>query len=413
MTSREEQADHLDAGDPLAPLRRRFQLPPGVVYLDGNSLGALPHGVAERLQDVVTRQWGDHLVRAWNDDDWWPAPTRVGDRIGALLGAAAGQVAVGESTSVQLFQALTAAARLRPGRRVLLSDAGHFPTDRYLAASVARLLGLAVREVAAGDLERALAEHGDDVAAVSFGVVDFRTGELLDVAGLTAATHAAGALTVWDLSHAAGAIPLALDADGVDLAVGCTYKYLNGGPGAPAFVYVAHRHQAELDLPLTGWHGHAAPFAMTPDFEPASGIGRARIGTVPMLSLLALDAALDVFEDVDLVAVRAKSIRLGEFFLDLVDELTAGSGLEVVSPADPARRGSQVTVRHPDALPVMAALVARGVIGDLRPPDLLRFGWNALYVRYADVLSAVQALAAVLASGEHRRPEFAVRRTVT
>jgi kynureninase len=413
MTSPAERAARLDAEDPLAPLRERFVLPDGVVYLDGNSLGPLGQGVPERVDDVVRRQWGEHLIRAWNDDDWWTAPLRIGDRIGRLVGAAAGQVTVGEPTSVQLFQALTGAARLRPDRRLLLSDAAHFPTNRYLAGSVARLLGLTVREVPAAGLPAALAESGPEVAAISYGAVDFRTGDRLDVAGLTAAAHAAGALAVWDLSHAAGALALELDADEVDLAVGCTYKYLNGGPGSPAFIYVAHRHQAGLDLPLTGWHGHATPFGMTAQFEPAAGIAQARIGTVPIVSLLALDRALDVFDDVGLAAVRRKNQQLGDFFIDLVDDLAAGTGLEVASPRDRERRGSQVTLSHPDALPVMAALIHRGVIGDLRPPNLLRFGLGAPYTRYADVVTAVETLTGVLRSGEHRRPEYAVRRTVT
>jgi kynureninase len=407
MTALRDRAARLDADDPLAALRERFVLPDGVVYLDGNSLGALSHGVAERVQDVVTRQWGQHLVRAWNDDSWWTAPERVGDRVARLLGAAPGQVVVGDSTSVQFFQALTGAARLRPGRRVVLSDPGHFPTNRYLASSAATLLGLEVREVPPGELEGAL---GDDVAAISYGVVDFRTGELLDVAGLTAAAHAAGALTVWDVCHAVGALDLRLDADGVDLAVGCTYKYLGGGPGAPAFLYVARRHLQALDLPLTGWHGHADPFAMPGSFTAAPGITKGRIGTPPMLSLLALEAALEVWDDVSPADVRAKSMALGDFFLACLPD---DEELGVVSPADARRRGSQVTLSHPQAHAVMAALIARGVIGDLRPPDRLRFGWNALYVRYADVLAAARALTEVLCTGDYRRPEHQVRNTVT
>ncbi|RPA66342.1 kynureninase [Gordonia oryzae] len=414
MTTRREHAEQLDAADQLAPLREQFQLPPNVVYLDGNSLGALVNQVPDRLADVVTRQWGDHLIRAWNEDAWWQAPIRIGDRIGKLLGAGPGQVVVGESTSIQFFQALTAAARLRSGRRLVLSDLNHFPTNRYLAASVARLLGLEILEVSADDLQAALREHGSDVCAISFGAVDFRTGALLDIPQITEAAHSQGALVVWDVCHAVGAVPLECDADQVDLAVGCTYKYLNGGPGSPAFLYAAARHHAALDLPLTGWHGHADPFGMTHAFEPAEGIAKARVGTLPMLSLLALDAALDVFDGVDLTAVQTKSQDLGDFFLEcLADLLNTTPELGVVSPRRATRRGSQVTLSHPEASPVMAALIARGVIGDVRPPGLLRFGWNSLYIRYQDLLHAVEALETVLSEGEHRRPEHQVPRLVT
>jgi kynureninase len=405
-------AGALDAADPLAPLRARFVLPDGVIYLDGNSLGALPSPVAGRLADVVTRQWGQHLVRAWNDDSWWTAPERIGDRIGALAGAAPGQIVTGDSTSVQLFNLLTAAVRMQDGRMrdgVIVTDAGQFPTDGYLADSVGRLLG---RQVARTPDPYEALRRGD-VAVLVWSTVDFRTGELWDMAGLTAAAHQAGALVVWDLCHAVGALPLRLDADGVDLAVGCTYKYLSGGPGAPAFGYVARRHQAALDQPLTGWHGHARPFAMEPGYRAAGGIARARIGTPPMLSMLALEAALDVFDDVDLAAVRAKSLRLGEFFIAGADTALAGLDFEVITPRAAGRRGSHVTLRHPDALPVMAALIEAGVIGDVRPPDLLRFGFNALYNSFGDLARALEVLREVVSSGRYREPRFQARPTVT
>jgi kynureninase len=406
-------ARRLDAEDPLAARRKDFLLPDGIVYLDGNSLGALPDGVPDRVATVVRRQWGEHLIRAWNDDDWWTAPLRLGDRIGRLIGAGPGQTVVGESTSVQIFNALVAATRLRPGRPVLVTDPEHFPTDRYLAASVARLLGLELREVPVPRLAAVLDECGQRVGVVAYPVVDYRTGELWDVPAVTAAAHGAGALVLWDLCHAAGAVPLRLDADGVDLAVGCTYKYLSGGPGSPAFGYVAARHHEHLDPPLTGWTGHARPFAMAPDYEPAPGIGRARIGTPSVLALAALDAALDAFDGVDLSRVRAKSLSLGEFLLSCVDSLLAGLGFAVVSPREPARRGSQVTLRHPDAYPMMAALVERGVIGDVRPPDLLRFGFNALYVSHTDIWTAVRVLREIALSARYRDPRFQVRGTVT
>jgi kynureninase len=376
-----------------------------VVYLDGNSLGALGRRVPRRVADVVGRQWGEHLVRAWNDDGWWTAPERIGDRIGRLIGAAPGQTVVGETTSVQVFNALVAAARLRPDRSLIVTDADHFPTDRYLAASVGRLLGREVRQQRVGE------PLPENVAVVAYPAVDYRTGELWDVKGLTAAAHAAGAVTVWDLCHAVGAVPLHLDADGVDLAVGCTYKYLSGGPGAPAFVYVSGKYA--YDAPLTGWHGHARPFDMAPEFEPAPGIARARIGTPPILSLLVLDAALDAFDTVGIERVRAKSLALGDFFLSCVDSLLDGLGFAVVTPRAPARRGSHVSLRHPEAYPMMSALIDRGVIGDVRPPDLLRFGFNALYTSYADVHAAVAALADLTRSGEYRDLRFSVRRTVT
>jgi kynureninase len=408
-----ESAQLLDGKDPLAPVRQRFLLPEGVVYLDGNSLGALPRGVPERVRDAIGEEWGRLLIRAWNDADWWGAPLRTGDRIGGLLGAAPGQVTVGESTSVQIFNALGAAARLRPGRRLLVTDPEHFPTDRYLAASVARLLGLEVADVAVPALPEFLRRRGADVAVVAFGAVDYRSGELWDVRSVTAAAHGAGAVAVWDLCHAVGAVPLAVDADGVDLAVGCTYKFLCGGPGAPAFIYVAERHQAAFDHPLTGWHGHARPFGMTPDFEPAPGISRARIGTPHVLSLLALEKALDVFDGVEMPDVRAKSLALGAFFLECADTLLAGLGFRAATPREEHRRGSQVSLAHPQARAMMAALGERGIIGDVRPPDLLRFGFNALYTSYTDVFDAVAALREVTVEEEYRHPRFSVRRPVS
>ncbi len=406
-----DAAQQLDAADPLAALRNEFTLPDGIVYLDGNSLGALGRRVADRVASVVTTEWGRHLVRAWNEDEWWTAPLRVGDRVGALLGAAPGQTVVGESTSVQIFNALTAAARMRDGRSVILTDADHFPTDGYIADSVGRMLG---REVCrCRDPFGALRDRGPDVAVVAWPAVDYRTGELWDMAGLTAAAHDAGAVVMWDLCHAVGAVPLRLDADAVDVAVGCTYKYLSGGPGAPAFSYVAAGHQAGYDPPLTGWHGHARPFAMEPAYEPAAGMARARIGSPQLLSMLALDAALDVYDLTSLNAIRAKNLALTGLFIACADDLLAGLGFSVVTPREPARRGSQVALRHPDAYPMMAALIDSGVIGDVRQPDLLRFGFNALYNSYTEVYDAVRRLADLTTSGAYRDPRFAVRKPVT
>ncbi|MFG2616005.1 kynureninase [Streptomyces sp. NPDC048507] len=408
-----QRAADLDSADPLAHVRDRFTLPKGVVYLDGNSLGALPTAVPAAVEDALHRQWGTDLIRSWNANGWWEAPLRTGDAIGRLIGAAPGQVVVGDSTSVQLFNTLLAAARLRPGRRLLLTDPDHFPTDQYVADSVGRLLGLDVRRVPAREAAAVLAAEGAQVAVAAYAPVDYRTGELHDMAALTAAAHAAGALVHWDLCHAAGALPVALDAIEADFAVGCSYKYLSGGPGAPAFAYLAHRHQRDFDHPVTGWHGHAEPFAMSGTYTPAPGITRARIGTPPLLSLIALEAALTAYDGVDMNAVRTKGLSLTGFFQECADVLLDGLGFGLATPRDPARRGSQVALRHPEAYPLVAALTARGVIGDMRAPDLLRFGFNALYLTHADVLHAVEALRDVVTTRAHRAPEFQQRPTVT
>ena len=396
MTSRlNSKAAALDAANPLRHCRERFLLPEGKTYLDGNSLGALPAAVPEALRDAVTRQWGSGLIGSWFAEDaaWWGLPERLGDLVGKLLGAAEGQTVVGDSTSVQIFNTLTAAARLRPDRKLLLTDAGHFPTDAYLADSVGELLGLEVRRAAPEDLRDALGQDGARTAVVAFPAVDFATGERWDVPALTQAAHDAGALVVWDLCHAAGALELELDAWDVDFAVGCTYKYLSGGPGAPAFVYAARRHHATMRQPLTGWTGHAEPFAMRGTYEGAEGIGRARIGTPTVLSMLALEAAIGAFDGVDLGELRAQSLSLTGFFIECCDELLGGLGFELVTPREPERRGSQVTLRHPDAGTLVPAAAERGVIGDKREPDLLRYGFNALYNTHADALRAAETLA--------------------
>ncbi|MBS2961665.1 kynureninase [Actinocrinis puniceicyclus] len=387
-----ERAAKLDALNPLAHTRDRFLIPPDLVYLDGNSLGVLPAAVPAALEDAVRRQWGRGLISSWFDEGWWDAPLRIGDRIGALLGAAPGQVVTGDSTSVQLFNTLTAAARLRPDRRVLLTDPGHFPTDAYLTDSVAQLLGLEVRRVPASQVGAALGEYGRDVCVLSYPAVDYRTGELWDLSAVTRAAHEAGAVTVWDLCHAAGAVPLALDETGVDFAVGCTYKYLSGGPGSPAYVYIARRHHADVRHPLTGWHGHADPFAMQDAYTAAEGISRARIGCPPMLSLLALEAALTAFDGVDLRELRSAGLSLTSFFIEACDLLLAGRGFEVATPRAASRRGSQVALRHRDAARLVPELARRRIVGDKREPDILRFGFNALYNTHADALAAVNAL---------------------
>ncbi|MBR7836522.1 kynureninase [Actinospica durhamensis] len=390
-----ERAAALDAANPLAPCRERFLLPEGVTYLDGNSLGALPAAVPEAVRDGVARQWGEGLIGSWFGEQarWWELPHRLGDRVGALLGAAPEQTVVGDSTSVQIFNTLVAAARLRPGRGVLLTDAGHFPTDAYLADSVGELLGLRVERVRPQEFADAIARHGEDLAVAAFPAVDFATGERWDIPALTRAAHEVGAVAVWDLCHAAGAFPLELDAWDVDFAVGCTYKYLSGGPGAPAFVYANRRHHMQMHQPLTGWTGHAEPFAMHGTYTPAEGVGRARIGTPTILSMLALEAAIGAFDGVDLEVLRAQSLSLTGFFIECCDALLAGRGFALVTPREPERRGGQVTLRHPDAATLVPAAAARGVVGDKREPDLLRYGFNALYNTHADALRAARTLA--------------------
>ncbi|MDH6540966.1 kynureninase [Streptomyces sp. SPB4] len=385
-----ERAARLDALDGLAKLRERFTLPDGVVYLDGNSLGALPAAVPDALGDVVRRQWGELLIRSWDESGWWTAPERIGDLIAPLVGAAPGQVTVGDSTSVNLFKALVGAARMAaPGRTKLLVDATTFPTDGYIAASAARLTGLDLVPVDPADAPGAF---DGDTAVVLLNHVDYRSGRLHDLPGLTAAAHAAGALIVWDLCHSAGALPVGLDAHGVDLAVGCTYKYLNGGPGSPAYVYVAARHQGAFDSPLPGWNSHREPFAMTPGYEPAEGAARARVGTPDILSMLALESALGVWEGVAVEDVRAKSLALTDFFLECVARYVPAGKVEVVTPAGHAERGSQVSLRTEGAREVMAELISRGVVGDFRAPDVLRFGFTPLYVGFADAERAARTL---------------------
>lgn len=390
-------------------LRERFLVPEGVVYLDGNSLGALPRAVPEAVRDVVEQQWGRDLISSWNTHGWWDAPRRVGDRVGRVIGAAAGQVVVGDSTSVRLHQALHAVAALRPGRHIVLADPATFPTDLYVLDGAARQLGWTIEHVTPDDAPTRLAGT-TDVAAVVYSHVDYRTGRLWDLPATTLAAHTAGALAVWDLCHSAGAVPVDLDEHDVDVAVGCGYKYLNGGPGAPAFLYVAERHQAGFANVLPGWHGHAEPFAMSGGYRPADGIDRARIGTPPMLSLLALEAALGVFDDVGIDAVRGRSLSLTGFLRTCIDELVPGT---VYATPDDDRRGSQLAVRHPDAYGVVQALIARGVVGDFRSPDIVRLGVAAPYLTHADMLTAATQLAAVLSSGEHLSPAYATRNAVT
>jgi kynureninase len=397
----------LDAAGPLAGHRDLFVLPDGVVYLDGNSLGALPRSVAVRLQHVVGSEWGHGLISSWNTADWVNLPRRVGARIAPLIGADPSDVHVGDSTSVTLFKTFVAAARLRPGRRVLVLEPTTFPTDGYVASGVARVLGLELRWCDPAD---PIASLDDDVALLALTHVDFRSGAMYDLAAVTAAAHDAGALMHWDLCHSTGAVPVDLTAADADVAVGCTYKYLNGGPGSPAFAWAHPRHQADWDQPIPGWFGHAHPFDMERDFRPADGITRMASGTPQVLALSALEAALDAFDGVSLDVLREQSLSLTDTFIDLVD---ARLGLEVITPRDRSRRGSQVSLRHDAAYGIVQALIARGVIGDFRTPDVARFGFAPLYVTHADVFDAVEHLVQVMEHEEHARPEYAVRNAVT
>lgn len=389
-----KKAAALDAADELAPHRDLFTLDEGVVYLDGNSLGALPRHVPARMQDVIAREWGQLRIRSWEESGWWTAPERIGDRIAPLVGAGPGTVVVGDSTSVNVFKALVAAVRMAgEGRDEILVDASTFPTDGYVAESAARMTGCQIRALAPAEIVAAL---GPRTAAVLVNHVDYRSGRLNDLPGMTAAIHAAGALAVWDLCHSAGALPVGLAAHDVDFAVGCTYKYLNGGPGSPAYLYVRADHQARFDTPLPGWNSHEDPFGMRPAYVPGDGATRGRVGTPDILSMLALESALDVWDGVPVEAVRAKSLALTDFFLECVEAYVPAGSVSSVTPAAHAERGSQVSLSCAGAGEVMRALIERGVVGDFRRPDVLRFGFTPLYVGFADAERAAAELAALL-----------------
>lgn len=402
----------MDRDDTLASFRDRFDLPAGVIYLDGNSLGALPRAAAGRVAEVVTREWGQGLIRSWNDASWMDLPGRIADKIGQLIGAAPGGMAVGDSTSVNLFKLLSAALDIRPERRVILSERGNFPTDLYIAQGLAALLarGHELRLVEPHEVAGAL---DDSVAVLMLTHVNYHTGAMYDMAGLTRAAHDAGAVVLWDLAHSAGAVPVDLAGADADFAVGCGYKYLNGGPGAPAFLYVKPSLLDRVRFPVTGWWGHAAPFAFETGYRPAEGIARATVGTAPMISIAALEVGVDIALQAPMEQVRAKSLTMTGVFARLIAERCAGFGLEIISPAEPARRGSQVSVAHPEAYPIMQALIARGVIGDFRAPDVLRFGMTPLYLGFAELWDAVEVLRDVMHSGQWREARFNQRRKVT
>ncbi len=404
------EAARQDAEDPLRGLRGAFAIPDDVLYLDGNSLGALQPRVATRLQEVVEAEWGHGLIRSWNDAGWVELPRRVARRLAPLVGAEADELAVTDSTSANLFKALAAARRFRPDRHVLLTDDGNFPTDVYVARGLAELTGdLEVRVVPTD----AIHDHLDpSVAILLLTHVDYRTGRRMDAPALTTAAHEAGVVAVWDLSHSTGALAVDLAAWGADLAVGCTYKYLNGGPGSPAFLYVARRWHEEATSPVRGWFGHARPFAFDLGYTPAPGAERFLDGSPPVLSMAALETALEVFDGVATADLDARAGALTGLFIEEVDRLL-GTGVEIVTPRAANERGAQVSVRHEQADAITQALLARGVIGDHRPPDLVRFGFAPLYVTRVEVLDAARELAEVITSRTYDRPEFRLERTVT
>ncbi len=391
-----------DAQDPLAALRDQFDLPAGVIYLDGNSLGARPKAALTRAQHVIAREWGHDLIRSWNNAGWFDMPKRLGDRLAPLIGAAAGEVVLTDTTSINLFKALAAALQMqasdpaRSARRVIVTERSNFPTDIYMAQGLSSWLARGYSVKLVDTVEELPAAIDAQTAVVMLTHVNYRSGYQHDMAATSELAHAAGALIVWDLCHSVGAVPVRLEADGADLAVGCTYKYLNGGPGSPAFIWVPAKHQSRFQQPLSGWWGHAAPFAMAPDFAPTEGIGRALCGTQPVVSLAMVECGLDVYAQTSMEAIRAKSLALTDLFIELVETRCANHPLGLVTPREHARRGSQVSFAHPHGYAVMSALIARGVIGDYREPAIMRFGFTPLYTSFADVWDAVETLREIL-----------------
>jgi kynureninase len=406
-----EEARARDAADPLRGFRDRFIIPEGLIYLDGNSLGMLPKATVARQQEVVTREWGHSLIRSWNDHGWIDAPQRVGAKIAALIGARPNEVIVADSVTVNLFKLITATAALSPDRPVLLSEAGNFHTDLHVASGAVEVIpGMRLDVVSRHAVEESI---GPETNLLLLTHVHYKSGTRFDMAAITARAKEAGAHTLWDLSHSAGAVPLHLNRDGAELAVGCGYKYLNGGPGAPAFLYVAEHLQERLAPPLRGWMGHAAPFDFTDDYVPAPGISRFLAGTPPMLSLAALESGVESFDGADMEQIWAKSASMIDYFAALVAQRCSGHALECISPPEAERRGSHISYRSPHAFELCQALIAAGVIGDFRSPNVIRFGITPLYLGYADIWTAVDRLAGILESGSWHDPKFAVRGKVT
>ncbi len=401
MTTREDCA-RLDAADPLRHARHRFVLPDGVNYLDGNSLGAVPKGVAERIAQVIKEEWGVGLIRSWNGAGWFEAPGRIGAIMAPLLGAAPHQVTITDTISINLFKALAAAIRLRPGRETIVAELGNFPSDNHIIDSVARMFGLKVRYVPTSELAVSIDR---DTAVVELSHVNYRTAEIQDMRMVTAAAHANGSLIVWDLAHSTGAVELQLDRDCADFAVGCGYKFLNGGPGAPSHIYVAERHLKEIDQPLQGWWSHKAPFAFKHEFERADDIKSMLCSTAPMLSMLAFETALDAFDGIKMADVQAKGRALGDLMIKLYDDRLTKLGFGLSASREGARRGNHVSITHAESYRMMQALIARGVIGDFRAPDVMRFGFGPLYVRFVDVFDAVLAIEDTFVTGAWKKFE--------
>ena len=394
----------------FAKTRALFHMPEGVIYLDGNSLGPLPIAAQQRVQRTLRDEWGEMLIRGWNQAGWMAQSQKVGDRIGRLIGAPSGSVIMGDTLSIKVYQALASAIELNPSRRVILSDSGNFPSDLYMAQGLIASLGrgLTLKVVEPEQVEAAI---DDTIAVLMLTEVDYRTGRLHDMQALTTKAHAAGALTVWDLAHSAGALPVDLTAAKADFAIGCTYKYLNGGPGAPAFIYVAPKHQETARPALSGWLGHEAPFAFDLDYRPGPGIERMRCGTPPIIALAALEAALDAWDGVSMEDVRVKSVALCDLFIKEVE--ASCPGLTLASPRDGRDRGSQVSFRHPEGYAIMQALIARGVIGDFRAPDAIRFGFTPLYIDESDVMGAVKILEDIVGNRLWDRAEYRRKALVT
>ena len=394
----------------FAATKALFHLPAGVTYLDGNSLGPLPRAAAARVAQTITAEWGQMLITGWTKAGWMDQPLRVGDRIARLIGAEAGHVVMGDTLSIKVYQALASCLDLNPTRRVILSDTGNFPSDLYMAQGLAQTLGqgYSLKTVAP---ERVLDAIDDTVAVTLITEVDYRTGRKHDMAAITARAHACGALTVWDLAHSAGALPVDLAGAKADFAVGCTYKYLNSGPGGPAFIYVAPRHADKVRPALSGWLGHDAPFAFDPDYRPGSGIERMRVGTPPVLQLAALEAALDIWDAVNMADLRTASLALTDQFIALVE--ASCPNLSLVTPRSHAQRGSQVSFAHPEGYAIMQALIAHGVIGDFRAPDILRFGFTPLFTDAADVTRAAETLSRIMAESLWDNPAYKTRAKVT
>lgn len=402
-----DKARELDAADPLRDYRDRFDLPDGVIYLDGNSLGALPKATKARLADVVEREWGQDLIRSWNCNDWIDLPQRVGAKIAPLIGAQPHEVIACDSVSVNLTKLIGAAMHMHPNRKVVLSEPGNFPTDLYMIQGYER----AEQRLAHRD---AMMEALDtNVALLMLTHIHYKTGEMYDMAALTEAAHEAGAVMLWDLSHSGGAVPVDLNGVGADFAVGCGYKYLCGGPGAPAYAYVAGRHHDIFRQPITGWMGHKRPFAFADEYEPAEGVTRMLAGTAPILSMAALDCGVELIAEIGVERLWAKSRALSEFFRECLADMGGGDALDLVSPADPMERGSQLSFRHDHAHALSQALIARGVIGDFRDPDILRLGFAPAYLRFIDMGEAARHLGEILKTGEWQAEQFQQREAVT